>query len=110
MKNCQHSTHVEPKASAIAVRLGGVVGLKDLCETIFVDSPRVVFHFDQVATTTSLRNPDIEHSEKLVLAIFQSLDGILNQLLADGADKIPMLSRYCSQPCTSNDTADQGGF
>ena len=79
MKSCQHSTHVEPKASAIAVRLGGVVGFKDFCETIFVDS-RVVFHFDQVATTTSLRNPDIEHSEKLVLAIFQGLDGILNQL------------------------------
>ena len=33
-----------------------------------------------------------------------------NQFLADGADKIPMLSRYCSQPFIGNDTADQGGF
>ena len=42
------------------------------------------------------------------LAIFQGFDGILDQLLADGADKIPMLCHYCGQALINNDTAYRG--
>ena len=72
------------------VCLCGVVGFKDFCEKALINFPCVFFHFDQVANTL-LRKLDIENSEKLILAIFQGFDGILDQLLVGGADKIPVL-------------------